>query len=186
MKSKVVTILLIMLFFVGLAFASIFVNKYSFKFNIEDNRSGESINFAQDENNKSDKNINNNLEQNENSGQMKENEINNKEKGEEPVNIIEMTSENFKEQVLISEKTVLIDFYADWCGPCKMMVPVVEKIASENQDLKVVKVNVDNETELAVNYGIMSIPTFVVIKNGEEVNRIVGAVDKSDLEAMIK
>lgn len=111
-------------------------------------------------------------------------ENNNEE--EEKMSILEVTNENFEEEVLNSEKTVLVDFYADWCGPCKMMAPVVEKIASENADIKVRKINIDNEEELAIKYRVVSIPTFLVIKNGEEVNRIVGAVDKAELEEAIK
>ena len=109
----------------------------------------------------------------------------NKREENENMNVMELTSVQFENEVLKSEKTVLIDFYADWCGPCKMMAPVVERIASENSNLKVVKVNVDNEETLAIKYGVMSIPTFVVIKNGEEVNRVVGAVDKAELESII-
>ena len=111
-------------------------------------------------------------------------ENNNEE--EEKMSILEVTNENFEEEVLNSEKTVLVDFYADWCGPCQMMAPVVEKIASENADIKVRKINIDNEEELAIKYRVVSIPTFLVIKNGEEVNRIVGAVDKAELEEAIK
>ena len=114
-----------------------------------------------------------------------ENMENNNEE-EEKMSILEVTNENFEEEVLNSEKTVLVDFYADWCGPCKMMAPVVEKIASENADVKVRKINIDNEEELAIKYRVVSIPTFLVIKNGEEVNRIVGAVDKAELEEAIK
>lgn len=109
----------------------------------------------------------------------------NKEEGEEVMEILELTSENFETEVLKSEKTVLVDFYADWCGPCKMMAPVIEKIASENQDIKVCKVNVDNEQSLAMQYRVMSIPTFLIIKNGDVADRIVGAVSKSELEAII-
>ncbi|MBO5142901.1 MAG: thioredoxin [Clostridia bacterium] len=115
-----------------------------------------------------------------------ENKETNNEKESGNMEVLEMTNERFEEEVLKSEKTVLIDFYADWCGPCKMMAPVVERVASENEDLKVVKVNIDNEEELAIKYMVMSIPTLVVIKNGEEVNRIVGLVDKPTLESIIK
>ena len=114
-----------------------------------------------------------------------ENMENNNEE-EEKMSILEVTNENFEEEVLNSEKTVSVDFYAEWCGPCLMMAPVVEKIASENADIKVRKINIDNEEELAIKYRVVSIPTFLVIKNGEEVNRIVGAVDKAELEEAIK
>ena len=104
---------------------------------------------------------------------------------EEKMNILKVNHENFEEEVLKSEKTVLIDFYADWCGPCKMMSPVIEAIAKENSNIKVGKINVDEEEELAIQYQVMSIPTFLIIKNGEVVDKIVGAVDKSVLEEAI-
>lgn len=91
---------------------------------------------------------------------------------------------NFESEVLKSEKTVLIDFYADWCGPCQMLSPIVQEFANENHDIKVVKINVDEEQELAIKYDVMSIPTLVVIKNGKEINRIVGLVDKKELEKL--
>lgn len=111
-------------------------------------------------------------------------EISNEE--ESGMEIMKVTSANFEEEVLNSEKTVLIDFYADWCGPCKMFSPVVEAIATENEDIKVVKVNVDDAQDLAIQYQVMSIPTTVVIKEGKEVNRAVGMVSKSDLLEMVK
>ena len=85
--------------------------------------------------------------------------------------IIKANSANFEEEVLKSEKPVLIDFYADWCGPCKMLSPIIDEIAEENSDIKVVKVNVDDSQDLAMKYQVMSIPTLVVIKNGKEINR---------------
>ena len=105
---------------------------------------------------------------------------------ESTMEIMKVTSANFKEEVLNSDKTVLIDFYADWCGPCKAFSPVVEAVASENEDIKVVKVNVDDAQDLAIKYQVMSIPTTVVIKNGQEVNRAVGMMSKSDLIEMVK
>lgn len=121
--------------------------------------------------------------------QNETNNINSIENGnieEGKVMIINVTSENFDTEVLKSEKTVLIDFYADWCGPCKMLSRVVEQFASENENIKVVKINVDDEQDLAVDYGIMSIPTLVVIKNGQEVNRSVGLVSKDDILNIVK
>ena len=100
--------------------------------------------------------------------------------------IMKVTSANFEEEVLNSEKTVLIDFYADWCGPCKAYSPIVESVASENEDIKVVKINVDEAQDVAIKYQVMSIPTTVVIKNGQEVNRAVGMMSKSDLVEMVK
>ena len=105
---------------------------------------------------------------------------------ESAMEIMKVTSTNFEEEVLNSDKTVLIDFYADWCGPCKAYSPVVESVASENEDIKVVKVNVDDAQDLAIKYQVMSIPTTVVIKNGQEVNRAVGMMSKSDLVEMVK
>lgn len=100
--------------------------------------------------------------------------------------VIEVNSENFENEVLKSEKTVLIDFYADWCGPCQMLSPIVEQVASENDNIKVVKINVDNAQDLAMDYGVMSIPTLVVIKDGQEANRVVGLVSKSEVEKLVK
>ena len=111
-------------------------------------------------------------------------EISNEE--ESGMEIMNITSANFEEEVLNSDKTVLIDFYADWCGPCKMFSPIVESVAAENEDIKVVKIDVDNAQDIAIKYQVMSIPTTVVIRNGEEVNRVVGMVSKSDLLEMVK
>ena len=111
-------------------------------------------------------------------------EISNEE--ESTMEVMKVTSSNFEEEVLNSDKTVLIDFYADWCGPCKMFSPIVESVAEENEDIKVVKIDVDNAQDLAIKYKVMSIPTIVVIKNGQEVNRNVGVVSKSQILEMVK
>ena len=97
------------------------------------------------------------------------------------MDILKVTNANFEQEVLKSEKPVLIDFYADWCGPCKMISPIVEAVAKENEDIKVVKVNVDDAQDLAIKYEVMSIPTLVVIKNGAEINRIIGLADKTEI-----
>ena len=102
------------------------------------------------------------------------------------VEIQKVISANFEEEVLNSDKTVLIDFYADWCGPCKAYAPIVEAFAAENEDIKVVKVNVDDSEDLAIKYNAMSIPTTVVIKNGKEVNRAIGIISKSNLAELVK
>ena len=111
-------------------------------------------------------------------------EIRNEE--ENRMEILSVTSANFEKEVINSDKTVLIDFYADWCGPCKAYSPIVESVASENEDIKVVKINVDNAQDIAMKYQVMSIPTTVVIKNGQEINRAVGMMSKSDLLEMVK
>ena len=100
--------------------------------------------------------------------------------------ILKVNNQNFEEEVLKSEKTVLVDFYADWCGPCKMLSPIVDQVAEENEDIKVVKVNVDDAQDLAMKYQVMSIPTLVVIKEGKEINRSVGLIDKNQVVNMIK
>lgn len=103
------------------------------------------------------------------------------------MSVISLNEKNFEEEVLKTEKTVLIDFWASWCGPCKMMSPVIDKIAEEMQDkVKVCKINIDEEQNLAVKYNVMSIPTFIVLKNGKEVGRSVGVQDKSEILAMIR
>lgn len=100
--------------------------------------------------------------------------------------VISLNEKNFEEEVLKSDKTVLIDFWASWCGPCRMMSPVIDNIAEEVSDVKVCKINIDEEQNLAVKYNVMSIPTFIVIKNGEETARSVGVQDKSEILNMIK
>lgn len=95
---------------------------------------------------------------------------------------MKITTENFEKEVLNSEVPVLVDFFATWCGPCKMMSPVVEEIAKEMEGkAKVYKVDTDEEQNLAIKYGIMSIPTFIVFKNGEPVSKTVGMRDKEEL-----
>ena len=88
---------------------------------------------------------------------------------------------NFRQEVLESEKPVLLDFWAPWCGPCRMVVPMVEAIAEERPDIKVGKVNIDEEFELARQFGVMTIPTLVVLKNGQEVRQVSGARPKQQI-----
>ena len=93
---------------------------------------------------------------------------------------------NFEEEVLRSDRPVLVDFWASWCGPCRMVAPIVEEIAREHPELKVGKVNVDEEPELASRFGIMSIPTLLVFRDGKLANQMVGARPKDDILAMLK
>ena len=97
---------------------------------------------------------------------------------------LNINKNNFAEEVLNSEKPVLVDFWASWCGPCRMVIPIVEKIAEEYPEYKVVKINVDEEQELAAQFGVMSIPTLMVVKNGQVVNKSVGAKNKQQILAM--
>lgn len=133
--------------------------------------------------------INNMLnEQNTSINVGENNEVEKRIESEEKSNmeVMSVSNENFEEEVLKSDKKVLIDFYADWCGPCKMLSPIVEDFANENNDVKVVKVNVDDNQELAVKYGVASIPTLIVIENGEIKNIRVGLMSKSEIEEMVK
>ena len=98
---------------------------------------------------------------------------------------ININKNNFQSEVLNSEKKVLLDFWAPWCGPCRMVVPMVEEIAKERPDIKVGKINVDEEVELASQFGIMSIPTLVVIENGKIVNQAMGARPKEAILGML-
>ena len=100
--------------------------------------------------------------------------------------VIAITKENFTAAVLESDKPVLLDFYATWCGPCRMVSPLVDEIAEEHPEYVVGKIDVDAEGELAQRFGIISIPTLVAMKNGEIVNRIVGYAPKEDLLAMME
>ena len=98
---------------------------------------------------------------------------------------ININKENFQNEVMRSDKPVLLDFWAPWCGPCRMVVPIVEEIAEERSDIKVGKINVDEQPELAANFGIMSIPTLVVIKDGKVTNRSMGAKPKGAILSML-
>jgi len=101
------------------------------------------------------------------------------------MSVININRSNFEEEVMNSEKPVLLDFWASWCGPCRRVAPVLEEIAAERQDIKVVKVNVDEQPELASWFQIMSIPTLMVIEDGKIVNQIRGAVPKHQILGMV-
>lgn len=98
---------------------------------------------------------------------------------------ININKTNFQNEVINSEKPVLLDFWASWCGPCRMVAPIVDEIAAERSDLKVGKVNVDEQPELAGRFGVMSIPTLVVMKNGKVTNQAVGVRPKAQILAML-
>lgn len=99
--------------------------------------------------------------------------------------VITITKDNFEAEVLRSDKTVLLDFWATWCGPCRMLSPIVDEVAEERPDVKVGKVNVDEQPELAGQFGVISIPTLLVFKNGRLVNQSVGARPKSGVLSLL-
>ncbi len=102
------------------------------------------------------------------------------------MNVTTLTEKNFEQEVLKSDKPVLIDFWASWCGPCRMLSPLVDELAEEHSEFKFCKVNVDEEEKLAKNFGIMSIPTLIVFKNGEQKAKNIGAVPKDAILELIK
>ena len=99
--------------------------------------------------------------------------------------VIEVNKDNFEKEVLNSDKKVLADFNADWCGPCKMLKPIVEEFAKDNDDIKVVSINIDDEDELSEKYNVSSIPCLIVFDKGEEVKRNVGLISKDDIDSLI-
>ncbi len=101
------------------------------------------------------------------------------------MSVIKISKENFASEVINSDKPVLLDFYADWCGPCRMVAPLVAEIADERSDVKVGKINVDEQPELAAQFKVMSIPMLAVMKNGKLVNQVVGYRPKEQIEAML-
>ena len=101
------------------------------------------------------------------------------------MSVIKISKENFASEVLNSNKPVLLDFYADWCGPCRMVGPIVSEIANERNDVKVGTINVDEQPELAAQFQVMSIPMLAVIKNGKLENQVVGYRSKEQIEAML-
>lgn len=99
---------------------------------------------------------------------------------------IKLTGDNFKTEVLESEVPVLVDFWAEWCGPCRMVLPIIEELSEELTDAKVGKVNVDEQPELAMAYKIMTIPTLLVFKNGEVANKAIGGMSKAEILELLK
>ena len=102
------------------------------------------------------------------------------------MSVIMLEKDNFANEVLKSDKTVLLDFYAEWCGPCRMVSPIVDEIANEHPEIKVCKVNVDEQPELAGEFDVMSIPSLFVVKNGEVVKNHTGALPKAQILEMLK
>ncbi|HML67801.1 Thioredoxin 1 [bioreactor metagenome] len=100
--------------------------------------------------------------------------------------VVNITNANFKEEVLDSDKKVLVDFWAPWCGPCRMVSPIVDEIAEENSAIKVAKINIDEQPQLAAQYGVMSIPTLIVFENGDVADKAVGARNKSFILQMLE
>lgn len=102
------------------------------------------------------------------------------------MSVIDITSQNFEELVIKSEKPVLLDFSAVWCGPCQMIAPIIHEIAEENDNIVVGKIDVDNDTPLAIQFGVSSIPTLVVMKNGQIVDKAIGLRSKAQILEMLK
>lgn len=166
MKDKIRIIALVIIFIILLFLCNNFLNK----------QENQIINKS--------KNTDNTISEDTNT--LDENKINISEVENMSENVLEVTSENFEKEVLESEKTVLIDFYAEWCGPCKRLSPIVEEVAAEETEVKFVKMNIDNCEDIAIEYQVMSIPTLVVIKNGKEVERSVGLIDKEKIKELVK
>lgn len=101
------------------------------------------------------------------------------------MSVITVNKENFQKEIMESDRTVLVDFWASWCGPCRMVAPIVDEIATEHPEIKVCKINVDEESELAAQFGVMSIPSLFVIKDGKVTNQSVGALPKNQILALL-
>lgn len=99
--------------------------------------------------------------------------------------VVEITKDNFEQTVLKADKPVLVDFWAEWCGPCQMMGPIVDEVAEERDDIIIGKLNVDTQPEIALRYNVMSIPTLIVFENGEEAKKSIGLISKEELLELI-
>lgn len=99
--------------------------------------------------------------------------------------ITTLTKDNFEQEVLLSKGTVLVDFWASWCTPCKMLSPLVDQVAKERDDIKVCKINIDDEGELAIRYGVMSIPTLMIFKDGKIAKTSVGLISKEEILSLL-
>ena len=102
------------------------------------------------------------------------------------MSIINLTAENYEQEVAKSDKKVLIDFWAAWCGPCRMLSPIIDEIAEEHPEIKVCKINIDDEAELAIRHGVMSVPTLMIFKNGEIAQTAVGVRPKDEILDLLK
>lgn len=165
MNKKIIWVIVLALFVIAIVVASIYINKKGQEY-IQDSQTGNMLN-ADDS-----------------AGTTEENTINENEEADH-ITVIEVTDQTFEQEVLNSDIPVLIDFYADWCVPCRIFSPIVEEVAQENSDIKVVKVNVDESQAITTKYQIMSMPTLVVIKDGNEVARSIGIISKSEILDMI-
>lgn len=165
MKKKIFWILGFIIFIIALVFVNYFFN------NIDEIESKEKSKYSSQTNKNSETNENN------------EN-LTSYDKSVVSENIIQGTSSNFEEVILNSGKTVLVDFYADWCPPCKKLSPIIEELAEENnnENLLFVRINIDDEEKIANKYGIQSIPTLVLIQNRKEVDRSIGFIDKESIK----
>lgn len=187
MKNKIIFIVVTIIVILLIILISMFLNKQNEKMlGIDESNNYKTNTVVATDNNMIVENalvesnhVNNNLENN-NAGS------NTVENNNDDAGIIEVTEKDFNNEVLNSDKPVLIDFYADWCEPCKILYPIIEEIAEENENIKVVRINVDNEFDLSMQYQVMSIPTMVVIKNGEEVNRIIGVNTKENILSILE
>lgn len=101
------------------------------------------------------------------------------------MSVVHITSENFEAEVLQSDKPVLLDFFATWCGPCKMVAPIIDEIAQEREDIKVCKLDVDQASDIAIRYKVASIPTLMVFEKGQVVNQALGAMPKNKILALL-